>query len=213
MYQDKLYALIGKNPEHYDRLSRLFGHERMVRRSIRVLQDCSNGSVRRILEAGCGTGLVTVELLRSFQDATVLSFDNEPAMVEATTGKLTKARLHNRAHVLLADATGALKELGDERFDAVVAGGVFECTGLGPLKGLMCFLRDDGYFLNLALNNLSVWGRLIQIMYQCRLFSAAQIQQAFGAQGMELVGTHEPPRFLPASFKKGFIFQKEPDAH
>lgn len=93
----------------------------------------------RILDAGCGTGLVGVELARRC-DATIIGADYSPAMLERAkrTGVYDQLR-----KVDLNDPLA----LPDDGFDAVVCAGTLTVGHVGPeaLTGFVRVVKPGGF--------------------------------------------------------------------
>jgi demethylmenaquinone methyltransferase/2-methoxy-6-polyprenyl-1,4-benzoquinol methylase len=102
----------------YDLLNRLmsFGLDRYWRRrAIDALSPYGNGHV---LDIGCGTGDVTLDLLRRNPDATVTGIDLSQPMLNLAVAKAGRAGLSARATFQAGDATAL--PFGPGAFDAVV---------------------------------------------------------------------------------------------
>ncbi|POF34324.1 class I SAM-dependent DNA methyltransferase [Roseibium marinum] len=79
-----------------------------------------------ILDAGCGTGLVGIELIKRKPGLTVDGIDLTPAMLVAARQK-GAYRLLNEA-----DMEGPLRDIDDNIYDGVVSAGVFTNGHVGP---------------------------------------------------------------------------------
>jgi trans-aconitate 2-methyltransferase len=103
-----------------------------------VVVERIEGSPRRILDAGCGSGRVTEMLMRRFPDATVIGVDASAAMVEHA-----KARLGPRLEVLERDLT---EPLGIDPVDVVFSNAVFHWIDDHPklFANLASVLRAGG---------------------------------------------------------------------
>ena len=53
------------------------------------------GAMKRILDAGCGTGNLTVEIARNFPDAEVVGIDFTDKSLEVASGKINSLGLKN----------------------------------------------------------------------------------------------------------------------
>ena len=73
-----------------------------------------------VLDAGCGTGIVTEELVKRVPKGRVVAVDNDPMMVEKATPRL--GRYSDRVEVLAADVL-ALPDVG--MFDVIFSNAVF----------------------------------------------------------------------------------------
>ncbi len=95
-----------------------------------------------VLDAGCGTGRVAIELSR--RGVTVTGIDVDPAMIGSAVTKAPDLRWFH------ADLTSFSLE---ERFDVVVAAGnvmIFLTPGTEPaaLGNVACHLNPDGRFIS-----------------------------------------------------------------
>jgi trans-aconitate 2-methyltransferase len=119
----------------------------------------------RVLDAGCGTGQVTRELLRRLPNGTVVALDGSTSMIEQARRRLGDDRLEFVVHDLLdplpivpVDAilsTATFHWVTDhERLFANLAGALrrdgqlaAQCGGAGNTERLANVLRDLGYDL------------------------------------------------------------------
>ncbi len=79
-----------------------------------------------ILDAGCGTGLVGLELARRDGDLVIDGIDLTPEMLEQSRQKGPYRTLSE------ADMTGPLPDIQDDTYDGVVCAGVFTNGHVGP---------------------------------------------------------------------------------
>jgi len=87
-----------------------------------------------ILDAGCGTGLVGIELIKRKPGLTIDGIDLTPAMLEEARRKGTYRKLD------IADMEGPLYGIGDDSYDGVISAGVFTNGHVGP-EGLDELIR------------------------------------------------------------------------
>lgn len=107
-------------------------------------------AVARVLEIGCGAGLLSIALARA--GYLVEAIDPEPTMVELAQQHATRDGVDSRLTVTSGDAHGLSFEA--ERFDLVVALGVMPWLHSEPvaLSEMRRVLRPGGYLL-LTANN------------------------------------------------------------
>jgi predicted TPR repeat methyltransferase len=135
-----------------------------------LLQEYVDDKQVRILDAGCGTGLVGATLHQSGY-YNLEGFDYSVDMLERAKDKGVYTRLHQ------GDLTGRL-DLPGNSYDAIISVGTFTCGHVGPEafdelvritkpEGHLCFtVRDqaweeDNYrFAMNKLENSGVWKRL-----------------------------------------------------
>jgi ubiquinone/menaquinone biosynthesis C-methylase UbiE len=84
------------------------------------------GKTALVLDAGCGTGLVGIELIKRNFDLTIDGIDLTPAMLEQSRSKGAYRKLN------IADMSGPLYEIDDNVYDGVVCAGVFTSGHVGP---------------------------------------------------------------------------------
>ena len=119
----------------------------------------------RVLDAGCGTGQVTRELLRRLPNGSVVALDGSPSMIEQARARLDDDRVEFVVHDLLdpipitpVDAILSTATfhwvLDHERLFANLAGVLrpggqlaAQCGGAGNTERLADVLRDLGYDL------------------------------------------------------------------
>lgn len=79
-----------------------------------------------VLDAGCGTGLVGLELIKHDASLTIDGIDLTPEMLEMSRKSGAYRKLNE------ADMSGPLFDIGDNEYDAVISAGVFTDGHVGP---------------------------------------------------------------------------------
>jgi len=80
---------------------------------------CTDATEIRVLEAGPGTGITTLELIKADPRVKVVAVDNEPKMLEVVKGRFaTIEELKSRVEFVMADILAFLESCPDESFDA-----------------------------------------------------------------------------------------------
>ncbi|RZU30829.1 class I SAM-dependent methyltransferase [Blastococcus saxobsidens] len=100
---------------------------------------------RRALDAGCGSGRVTEQLLDKFPDLTVVGVDRSAAMLSAAQDRL--ARFGDRVTLVQADLSAPLPDVG--LFDLVFSTATFH------------WVRDHGRLFQRLARVLEMGGRLV----------------------------------------------------
>ncbi len=119
---------------------------------------CVPSDARRLLDLGCGTGELSLKLLKRCPDAQLVAMDYSPRMIEMATAKLTKKQLNHRVICLQGDfgawAAGEMREQIGTDFDGCVSSlaihhltdeskqQLFTCIGQN-LKSGGCFWNAD----------------------------------------------------------------------
>ncbi len=123
-----------------------------------VLSACVSQNAGRILELGCGTGELSLKLLKRCPDAHLVAVDYSPRMIDVATAKLKKAQMNHRVTFVQGDfgawALGAMTEQIGTDFDGCVSSlaihhltdemkqQLFTCIGQ-HLKPGSCFWNAD----------------------------------------------------------------------
>ncbi len=102
----------------------------------------------KVLDAGCGSGLYSIAVLKRFPNAQVYAFDLNRGMTEKMKNNLASYGFENRAQVFVGNVLENIKT--DERdFDLIITGGVLEYVEIKQaVQNLARYLRSSGYFLN-----------------------------------------------------------------
>ena len=74
----------------------------------------------KVLDAGCGTGLYTLSLLKNFPNAQIIAFDYNPDLVTHLKTKLYLSNYSSRVKLFSADIQGPLTEINKEVFDFII---------------------------------------------------------------------------------------------
>jgi len=91
----------------------------LVARTVAIVRD--GGDARRILDAGCGTGLFSIALAGALPGSRVVGIDMSTGMLEVATAQARDRSLAN-ADFSRADAAGLPFDRGE--FDVIVAAGL-----------------------------------------------------------------------------------------
>ena len=168
--KEELAAVYGEWAEHYDKdLIDEMGYVAPAIAS-QLLQGHVSDLSARILDAGCGTGLVGADL-HQMGYRNLEGFDYSAQMLERAKDKKVYTRLHQ------GDLTGRL-DLVDNSYDAIISVGTFTCGHVGPEAfdeliritkpgGHLCFtVRDqawekDNYRVAMdKIENIGAWKRV-----------------------------------------------------
>lgn len=185
-------ALYGSIAGLYDRWLRVAGFKRGVEQFLDRMALMVPPRAR-MLDGGCGTGLISLWLLRRFPDAQVTAFDIDRKMLAVAArrarrlpgarGRLTLAEGDLAAPRRLRGARGAPIVLADESFDLVVIGAALEHVPLAPtLEALYRLLKRGGLFLNLGVRDASA-AVVLGAMYQFRPYRTGELLDALRTAG------------------------------
>lgn len=171
----------------YDRIARLYnitflfnGYSRSIEKYLRDHPlPLEEGA--RILDAGCGTGLLTRALLRSLEhSAHIASFDLSASSLHTArrnikeTLRQESVKSHEHS-VSLAQANLLVLPFADKTFDFVVTSGALEYVSLDAgLKELARVLRPRGFFLHLPVHP-SPATKLLEILFRFKAHPPREI--------------------------------------
>jgi ubiquinone/menaquinone biosynthesis C-methylase UbiE len=155
------------------------------------------GDYVRILDAGCGTGVIGLTLAKRFPESSVLFTDINKQLINKVLSNAKKSEgLLERLAVGEADIATPNKviltnnkdiKLTDERFDIVSTGAVigYSTNQSDTLSALMRLVKPKGYFINIEMND-KLAGRAISRRYQYPVMPLADMEQIISANGFNL---------------------------
>lgn len=178
----------------YDAFLTFTGFKRGVERFLnRVDFAVPNNS--RILDAGCGTGLLSFYFARRFPAARVIATDIDPAMLRelaelrdkqkfsAERLRIAEGDLGTPAVVRFLNASQSTM-LPDRSFDAVVVSGSLEHVALNAsVARLVKLLKPGGMFFNLGMRRSPV-GAALGMIYRYRPYTLAEMRNAAIGAGL-----------------------------
>jgi len=149
----------------------------------------------RILDAGCGTGLLAVYFCRRFPDAEIYATDLDVEMLREMERVIAREGLDRKRFVI---GVGDLRTpdrfedqgstqplvLPERHFDAIAVGGALEHVPLEEsVARLARLLKPGGTFLNVGLRR-SPAGAILGMMYRCRPYTLAAMRSACARAGL-----------------------------
>ena len=134
----------------YDFLFSVNGYRRGLKKFLQRIELTLPGNPK-ILDAGCGTGLMSEILLDKFPTSQITAFDIEKKMVEQFRLKVARWPAAKQAR-LQVGVEDLFNFSTTDKFDLIVTGGVLESVPLqAAIFHLKKFLAPSGLFLNIAL--------------------------------------------------------------
>lgn len=179
----------------YDGLLTITGFKRGVERFLNR-QDFMLPARPRLLDAGCGTGLMALWLRNRFPQSDIVAFDIDREMLhemkriiereEISPGRITLAvgdlKTPQRLHDPETHATIAIP---DGYFDGVFVSGALEHVPLeAAVAKLARLMRPGGMFFNLGMRR-SPAGSVLGMMYGAKPYSLPAMRRACERAGLE----------------------------
>jgi SAM-dependent methyltransferase len=207
MNSKKVYSFIGQITPLYDVGLAIVGYKKSVGYFISCLPFGEDASIR-VLDAGCGTGLYSLAILKRYKNARITAFDFDDKLVQRLKEKIRENKYEDRARAFAGDIAGPLEEIGNEKFDLIITAGVLEYVPLeSAIKNLSRFLVSGGYFLNSPVRD-TLWGKFVCKVYACIPYSRDENIEAFEHNNFTLEKIITLPRYSPASFKEAHLFKR-----
>ncbi len=162
-----------------------------------------------VLDAGCGTGLYSIAMLKEFPNVRVTAFDLNADMASRLEHSAAKLGFADRIRVHVADA---MKPLPCEpgRFDGLVAGGLLEYVDIfAAVRHLAGYLKPAGWFFNSPVRN-TFGGRMVGRLQHFQPYPGDEPVRAFTEAGFDLVKEIPlPMRYVVMSrIKTAHFFRK-----
>jgi SAM-dependent methyltransferase len=188
----------GRIAETYSAALTVLGFRRGVERFLDRLGLCFPPGAR-ILDAGCGTGLLAFWLLSRFPDVRVLAFDVDPGMLAIARRTATRRGRDHRLELALGDlrrsdgvigiVDGRPIPLGPGSFDGIFVGAALEHVPLDEtVRRLGALLRPAGLLLILAVREGGV-GAVLGHLYRFRPYPLSQLHAALSGSGLVEIRT------------------------
>jgi ubiquinone/menaquinone biosynthesis C-methylase UbiE len=132
----------------------------------------------RVLDAGCGTGLLTVALLRSLpRPAHINAADLSAPSLRKAAGAVARESAARRHRVRLLQANLLRLPFADDTFDFVVTSGALEYVPLGEgLAELARVTRPGGHLLHLPVRPAPA-SRFLEIMFRFKTHPPASVEE------------------------------------
>ncbi len=143
----------------------------------------------KILDAGCGTGLMTRYLARRFVDARILAVDIDRNML-SEMARIIQGEGTGTAKVVVAEGdlasperirlfgTGQQVAVSESYFDAIFVSGALEHVALeGSIRRLARLLKPGGTFFNLGVRRNPA-GAVLGMVYRFRPYTLPEMRQA-----------------------------------
>ena len=162
----------------YDLMFRVNGYGRSVERYLRE-NPLPLSAGARVLDAGCGTGLLTLALLRVLRrPADITAIDLSVRSLQTARRAAAKLRPAARHTVTFAQSNALTLPFADETFDLVMTSGVLEYLPLGEgLRELARVLAPGGYLFFVPVRP-SLPTKLLEVMFRFKAHPPAEVDEA-----------------------------------
>lgn len=216
MVSQKLY----QRSRTYNFFIRFLGYENGIGRFLEQIQiDCKPNC--RVLDAGCGTGLLGLYFLDRFPDATLLATDLEPSFLHMTLANAEKRGIESkRVDVGIANISsprrltfldGDSSTLQDSSFDLICVGAVvgYANDTEVSVRELLGLLAPGGYLINIEMSE-SPSGRFVSKRFRYQNITLTHMQNVIRSEGCEVSATRLRISHLPAKLTRTAIIARKP---
>src|SRR6185295_15849832 len=154
----------------------------------------------RVLDAGCGTGTLTLAMLRNLQVPVKLTALDLSASSMATAKKYVNKQKSDQKVEFMQGNILSLP-FPDESFDLIVTSGVLEYVPLDEGFGeLALVLTPGGYFLNLPMRP-SIATRFLELLFRFKAHPPAELSETTNRH-FKVVSHYRLPRFQIIGWSK-----------
>jgi ubiquinone/menaquinone biosynthesis C-methylase UbiE len=208
------HAKRGKTQTFYDRIAdvhnfalKLNGYRRSVAKYLRSL-DLEIGPDSVVLDAGSGTGIVTMSLLDSgFKPKRVVALDLSFNSIRISRQQFKKKKRY--APIVGVQGNILTLPFEDGTFDMVMTCGVLEYVNLDDgLRELSRVLKPSGKLVLLPVK-AGIVGSMLEILYNFKIHPLNDVRRV-SRRYFNIVGNHEFPINEPISWSKTiFLLEKK----
>jgi ubiquinone/menaquinone biosynthesis C-methylase UbiE len=192
----------------YDLMFRVNGYGRSVERYLRETPLPLTAGAR-VLDAGCGTGLLTLALLRVLKrPAAVTSIDLSRRSLQTARRAVEKQRPSVRHTVTFAQANALALPFADDTFDLVMTSGVLEYLPLREGLGELARVLAPGGHLFFVPVRPSPATRLLEVMFRFKAHPPLEVDEHTRHFFRVIEHYHFPP-FEPIGWTKSLVLARK----
>jgi ubiquinone/menaquinone biosynthesis C-methylase UbiE len=200
----------------YDRFTNLYeltfrinGYGRSVERYLRE-NPLPLPSGARVLDAGCGTGLLTLAFLRVLErPANVASIDLSLRSLQTARRAAEKLPRNPRRRVAFAQSNALKLPFADETFDLVLTSGVLEYLPLNEGLGELARVLAPGGHLLFVPVRPSPFTRLLEVMFRFKAHPPSEVEEET-RRFFRVLDHHRFPPFEPIGWTKSLVLAQKP---
>lgn len=215
-----IYEKIYKQSGLYAAFMKILGFERGVGRFIDRL-DISCPAGGKILDVGCGSGIIGLQLLERFPDSSLLATDIEKNFLNETVLNSKKRNIDaKRVSVGFSDinmpgkvekSDGSMAILAERSFDIVSVGAAlgYSTDQERTVKELLSLVGPGGYFIDIDMNK-GLIARIVASNYHYQMMMTEKIKNIIGNEGFEVSVFEFTSRHFPANLTRiGIVGRKK----
>ncbi|MBI5390250.1 methyltransferase domain-containing protein [Candidatus Woesearchaeota archaeon] len=215
MFNKNLYNMYGLG-------MRILGYESGISRFIDNLNlKCQTNS--KILDIGCGTGVIGLQLITKFPKSTLMATDIQENFLHELITNTKKRGINNQkisvgisniatpTKVMLLD--GSSVSLNRESFDIVSVGATigYSKDPKKTIRALLGLIKPGGYFINLEMNEKFI-GRWTSSRYHYSNISLTEMKQIIENEGHNVSVLPISVKYFPTNLTRvGILVQKTYD--
>lgn len=209
-----------KSSSVYNFFMKSLGYERSIDRYLGSVVLSTNDHCR-ILDAGCGTGMLGLHFAQRLPLSRLLFTDLEPNFLQETLRNARKRGIDERriqvgianisAPHLVTGTDGSSSTLGNESFDIICVGAVlgYADDTEEAVRQLVRMLAPGGTLINIEMNE-SPTGRFVARRYHYTNIPLSRMQNILRAEGCSVTAEKLNILHLPAKFTRTAIIAHKP---
>jgi ubiquinone/menaquinone biosynthesis C-methylase UbiE len=192
----------------YDLMFRVNGYGRSVEGYLRD-NPLPLGAGARVLDAGCGTGLLTLAFLRAHRrPAEITSIDLSVRSLQTARRAAQKLRPAPRREVTFAQANALQLPFADETFDLVMTSGVLEYLPLRDGLREMARVLSPGGLLFFVPVRPSPLTLLLEVMFRFKAHPPAEVDE-HTRRFFRVIEHHRFAPFEPIGWTKSLVLAQK----